>query len=843
MTPEAEPGRARAGAWATTTLTETGRRALVAGAVATSFCLAYAAVTLAPAGSGVASWWPAAGVSTAALLVARRWRWVALALALTTCSANVLAGRPLVLAVIFGLANAVEAVLVAEVLTRRRTAPARLDGVRDVARLMGAAAAGAVVLGLVAATGVVLVLDGSFLATARSSGASHAASNLVVLPFVLLVLLRPRAPHGPRRPRAPGGPGEAAGQVVCMTVAVGLVFGPGQTWPTSFLLFPLLVWASWRFSPALVAAELLGLSVAVSVLTASGAGPFAAEILQGGSRSAVGALVQTFVVAAALVAMPLVLSAAERRQDVADLATASRLTEAVLDSEPVLVVLLDERLAVRGANAAARDLSGDRCTVGTHLRTTGLVGDPVVHDVEGWVERVCDARSGLTTTVRLPGGLCTLLWSGRRVDLRASSTAFLLTALDVTHHQLSETFLRRVMEATTGTVVVGTDERGTITFWNAGAQHLLGWTADEVVGLALGGLVATEETPGDDVADDPRVPGATSLPGVEHGGPDVRRDWAMAHRDGGTRLVSVTVDAMRAPGGEALGFVAVGDDVTEHRRAERRLHEALDREQRAVERLAEANRIKDDLVATVSHELRTPLTNVLGYTHLLRSRPALGAQEQRWVARIEQNGTHLLELIEDLLLLAQVESPGAPTVHEDLDLTELLRVTFRNAEAELVDDRRQIGAGEPVHLTARLRSGIRVRGDARQVDRAVRNLLSNAVKFSPHGGRVRLDLVATTTDAVITVSDEGIGIDPADLDRVFEPFVRGSSAETAGIGGTGLGLGIVRAVADAHGGRATASRGPTRGTTVTLTLPLATAQPTRPATTSSSTATSKGFTR
>ncbi|WP_447646089.1 MASE1 domain-containing protein [Nocardioides zeae] len=137
MTPEAEPGRARAGAWATTTLTETGRRALVAGAVATSFCLAYAAVTLAPAGSGVASWWPAAGVSTAALLVARRWRWVALALALTTCSANVLAGRPLVLAVIFGLANAVEAVLVAEVLTRRRTAPARLDGVRDVARLMG----------------------------------------------------------------------------------------------------------------------------------------------------------------------------------------------------------------------------------------------------------------------------------------------------------------------------------------------------------------------------------------------------------------------------------------------------------------------------------------------------------------------------------------------------------------------------------------------------------------------------------------------------------------------------------------------------------------------------------
>jgi PAS domain S-box-containing protein len=230
-----------------------------------------------------------------------------------------------------------------------------------------------------------------------------------------------------------------------------------------------------------------------------------------------------------------------------------------------------------------------------------------------------------------------------------------------------------------------------------------------------------------------------------------------------------------------------------------------------------ASRAKSEFLARMSHELRTPLNAILGYAQLLQRDTTLGAQQRQQVETVHRSGEHLLTLINEVLDLARVEAGRVEIELVELDLRALVRDVesmFRSrAEAAGLTFRAELGEPWPE----------RVRADDRRLRQILINLLGNAVKFTPRGGEVTLRVEAERWAGddwrlTFTVRDTGIGIAPADLERIFEPFyqVGPSSAE-----GLGLGLAITRRLAEAMDGELTVASREGKGTAFTLGLTTA----------------------
>jgi signal transduction histidine kinase len=216
-------------------------------------------------------------------------------------------------------------------------------------------------------------------------------------------------------------------------------------------------------------------------------------------------------------------------------------------------------------------------------------------------------------------------------------------------------------------------------------------------------------------------------------------------------------------------------------------------EREANQRLRQLDRLKDEFVATISHELRTPLTSISGYVELVRERA--DAESRGYLDIVERNAARLLVLVNDLLMVARIQSGQL-----DLDLGGTVEVG--GLVTESVASAQPHATGGNVAL--RLRNGagpVRVRGDRLRLAQVIDNLISNAIKFSPNGGAVDLSLERHDGNVVLEVADEGIGIAEDERARLFERFFRARSALDRQIPGTGLGLYISRAIVEAHGGR------------------------------------------
>jgi signal transduction histidine kinase len=227
-----------------------------------------------------------------------------------------------------------------------------------------------------------------------------------------------------------------------------------------------------------------------------------------------------------------------------------------------------------------------------------------------------------------------------------------------------------------------------------------------------------------------------------------------------------------------------------------------------------ANMAKDHFLATLSHELRTPLNAIVGWLSMLRRPEVMSASgaPKAWSA-IDRNTEALTELIEDLLDVSRIATGKIHLAQTDVDVRDVVRDSVRTIELKF--DEKQVGLA--VDLSSEL---CIVRGDVARLRQVVVNLLSNAVKFTGSGGMVRVSLGCTPTSAVVTVSDNGIGIHPDFLPHVFQPF---RQAETSSAGGLGIGLGIVKNLVELHGGTVTAhSDGVGRGSTFTVSLPRVT---------------------
>jgi signal transduction histidine kinase len=239
--------------------------------------------------------------------------------------------------------------------------------------------------------------------------------------------------------------------------------------------------------------------------------------------------------------------------------------------------------------------------------------------------------------------------------------------------------------------------------------------------------------------------------------------------------------------------------------------------EKANERLRELDRLKSEFFANVSHELRTPLTLILAPAASLSrgTQGALAEGQRTLVETIHRNAARLLQLINDLLLLAKLESgePRIDRVPVDVGKSVLRIAEETQAYAQSLDLRLdvEVSPGGPFMWM----------GDERHLDRIVLNLVSNACKFSRAGGTVKVAVGGNREGTWLSVVDQGIGIAATDLDRIFDRFVQVDSSATRKFQGTGIGLSIVKQLVTLHGGRIEVESEPSRGSTFFVELPAA----------------------
>ncbi|HYN80514.1 MAG TPA: HAMP domain-containing sensor histidine kinase [Gemmatimonadaceae bacterium] len=242
-------------------------------------------------------------------------------------------------------------------------------------------------------------------------------------------------------------------------------------------------------------------------------------------------------------------------------------------------------------------------------------------------------------------------------------------------------------------------------------------------------------------------------------------------------------------------------------------------EAEAARRVAqEANEAKGRFLSMISHELRTPLGAIGGYAALLveEIHGPLGAEQRKYIARIQHNQQHLLRLVNELLDLAKIEAGHSP-----LDLVSVPVQAVLDSVHTMI---------EPQARASQLRLEVQKQdpalhfcGDAKRVEQIVLNLLSNAVKFTPAGGTVTVTATSMPAEVHLNVQDTGVGIPAAKLEQVFEPFFQVELQPMRTTRGTGLGLAISRELARAMRGDLTVESTPGQGSTFTLCLPRAAA--------------------
>jgi PAS domain S-box-containing protein len=227
-----------------------------------------------------------------------------------------------------------------------------------------------------------------------------------------------------------------------------------------------------------------------------------------------------------------------------------------------------------------------------------------------------------------------------------------------------------------------------------------------------------------------------------------------------------------------------------------------------------ANRLKDEFLATLSHELRTPLNAILGYSRMVRAGLMSGEKQQRAIETIERNATSLTQIVEDVLDVSRIIS-GKMRLHvQEVDLSSVI--------GGAIDAVIPAADAKGVRVERILEGpGVSVSGDPDRLQQVVWNLLSNAVKYTPRGGRVQVSLLRVNSHAEVVVSDTGIGIHPDFLPHMFERFRQADGGITRERGGLGLGLSIAKDLIELHGGTIeAASAGTDLGATFRVKLPI-----------------------
>jgi len=265
--------------------------------------------------------------------------------------------------------------------------------------------------------------------------------------------------------------------------------------------------------------------------------------------------------------------------------------------------------------------------------------------------------------------------------------------------------------------------------------------------------------------------------------------------------------------GSISGWVVTATDIDERKRMDDLRTQLLEHEQRAREEAEASNRAKDEFLATVSHELRAPLNAIMGWVQMLRKGTLDDERAAHALETIYRNAQLQCSLVEDILDVSRIIA-GKVTL-------ETAVVSLRQIAEAVIEGARPTAVTKGISVDSDLDIDVdEIVGDARRLEQALGNLLANAIKFTPPGGKVSIVLLRNDETVSVRVTDTGIGIRRDFLPHVFDPFRQANGSTTRSYGGLGLGLAIVRHIAELHDGSVVAeSNGPGTGASLTLTLP------------------------
>jgi PAS domain S-box-containing protein len=407
-------------------------------------------------------------------------------------------------------------------------------------------------------------------------------------------------------------------------------------------------------------------------------------------------------------------------------------------------------------------------------------GDGVCHELE-----------------RVDGRVIEVFYTAQRVDGKPAGHVW--SFRDVTEHRRTEqehSHLAAIVTSSNDAIISKTLE-GIITSWNAAAERMFGYASAEAVGRPITLIIPAER-----VAEEQHF-----LRMLRRGERIENFATVRVAKDGRHLHVSLTISPIRDHAGHIIGASKTARDVTER-------EQLLAREQAARARAEEASRLKDDFLATVSHELRTPLNAILGWAHLLRSGALDPDRTRHAVEVIERNAHNQSQVIGDILDVSRII-----TGKLRLEVETIMPVSVIEAALESV---RHAAEAKGVKLTTDLDPAAGpIRCDPGRLQQIVWNLVANSIKFTGSHGRVDVKLTRSASHVLIVVADTGEGIDPGFLPHVFDRFRQADASTSRASGGLGLGLAIVRHLAELHGGLVTAqSPGRDQGATFTVRLPL-----------------------
>ena len=359
----------------------------------------------------------------------------------------------------------------------------------------------------------------------------------------------------------------------------------------------------------------------------------------------------------------------------------------------------------------------------------------------------------------------------------------------------SEEQTRLLFEESPDAVILFDDE-GRMTRMNRAFEHLTGYRAEQLIGHTMDdvGLVSIDgET--NIVNPSPLYNQLTTT--------DFRlTDVHGSIRNVGARMFGLTIGGYQY-------YLSTMRDITTEKKVEETLRQAN-------AELARAGRTKDEFLANMSHELRTPLNAILALSESLQEEIAGPLNERQMISlsHIEASGRHLLSLINDILDLSKVEAGRLELQLDTIAVADVCQSSLMFVKEMALKKTIKVA----LHLNDPMAE---MEVDARRLKQMLVNLLNNAVKFTPANGHVRLEVTTNATEGVICflVYDTGIGITPDDLSRLFQPFQQLDAGLSRSHEGTGLGLALVRRLAELHGGSVTVESTYNKGSCFTITLP------------------------
>jgi PAS domain S-box-containing protein len=343
--------------------------------------------------------------------------------------------------------------------------------------------------------------------------------------------------------------------------------------------------------------------------------------------------------------------------------------------------------------------------------------------------------------------------------------------------------------------IISKDLHSTILSWNAGAERLFGYTASEMIGKPITLLM-----PPDRADEEPGI-----LERIRRGDRIDHYETIRRRKDGKLLDISLSVSPIRDQSGTIVGASKIARDITDRKRAERAL--------------LEADRQKNEFLATLAHELRNPLAPIRNSLHIMRLTRGDMGMIDRVQAMLERQVSHMVRLVDDLLEISRVTMGKIDLRMEAVDI-EAVMMSAIETSRPLID-----AGSHHLHLTLPDHPLV-VDGDTVRLSQVVANLVNNAAKYTHPGGNIWVSATQVGDHVEISVRDDGIGILEEQLPRVLDMFTRTERAKQHAQEGLGIGLALAKRLVEMHGGRITAkSAGSDKGSEFVVNLPISVRPP------------------